>query len=304
MAGDWIKMRGNLWDDPRVMRLADETDQPEAMIIGGLYWLWATADQHSSDGTLEGMTLRAIDRKTGIKGFGDALVLIGWLVENATGVTVSRFEEHNGASAKARIQTAKRVANHKGNAKVTQQALPKTGQTVTDALPREEKRREEQKSQTTTDASAPAGGGDSQPDDLDAPKAAPLPARQDLPPPASPALALTLFLRPLGVNVMSTNPIVIGWADRGVTVELLAEAVRIAREHKGDGTIPPQYLAPIVDRLLNPPADRRSAPRGAGGQSQKFHFGSVDRSADVAAMHAGLERMGVTAADLEDDSPL
>lgn len=150
---------------------------------------------------------------------------------------------------------------------------------------------------TTADASAPvAGGGDGRPDDLDPPKTAPLP-------PANPALALTLVLRPLGVNVMSTNPIVIGWADRGVSAELLAEAVRIAREHKGDAQIPPQYLAPIVDRLLNPPADRRSAPRPPGA-SQKFHFAGVDRSADVAAMNAGLAARGVTAADLEDDSPL
>ena len=156
MAGDWIKMRGNLWDDPRVTRLADETDQPEAMIVGGLYWLWATADQHSSDGALEGMTLRAIDRKTGIKGFGAALVLIGWLTENDDGVTVSRFEEHNGASAKTRLQTAKRVANHKGNAKVTQAPLPQAEQTVSDALPREEKRREEKKEPKSKANPAPA----------------------------------------------------------------------------------------------------------------------------------------------------
>ena len=62
MAGDWIKMRGNLWDDPRIASLCDATDQPEAMVIGGLYWLWAMADQHTEDGTLPGLTLKAIDR--------------------------------------------------------------------------------------------------------------------------------------------------------------------------------------------------------------------------------------------------
>lgn len=160
---------------------------------------------------------------------------------------------------------------------------------------------------TTTDASAPlvgGGGGQAVDPDLDTPKAAPLPARGDLPSANNPALALTLTLRPLGVSALSTNPIVIGWADRGVSVELLTEAIRIAREHKGDATIPPQYLAPIVDRLLSPPLDRRTAPRGTGGQSQKFHFEGVDRSADVAAMQAGLAARGVTAADLDDDSPL
>ena len=34
MAGDWIKMRSsNLWDDPRIARLCDTTDQPEAMTV-------------------------------------------------------------------------------------------------------------------------------------------------------------------------------------------------------------------------------------------------------------------------------
>lgn len=30
MAGDWIKMRSNLWDDPRVTGICDLTDQKEA----------------------------------------------------------------------------------------------------------------------------------------------------------------------------------------------------------------------------------------------------------------------------------
>lgn len=143
MAGEWIKVRTNLWDDPRIGQLCELTDQGEAAVIGGLYWLWATADEHSSDGLLHGMTTRTIDRKTGVAGLGKALVTIGWLTEDENGVTVSRFEEHNGASAKQRAQTAKRVSNHKANAKVTEQALPKTDDTVTTPLPREDKNKEE-----------------------------------------------------------------------------------------------------------------------------------------------------------------
>lgn len=102
MAGDWIKMRSNLWDDPRVAKICDMTDQSEATIVGGLYWLWSTADQHSTDGEMTGMTLRAIDRKTGIPGFGAAIVAAGWMTESAEGVQIVRFDEHNGKSAKRR----------------------------------------------------------------------------------------------------------------------------------------------------------------------------------------------------------
>jgi len=144
MAGDWIKMRGNLWDDPRVAAICDATEQSEAAVVGALYWLWATADQHTEDGCMPGLTLRQIDRKTGVQGFAAALVQIGWLADDPQGVVIRNFEEHNGASAKKRCQTAKRVASHRSdNADVTQQALQDEPVDVTDALAREEKRREE-----------------------------------------------------------------------------------------------------------------------------------------------------------------
>jgi len=156
VAGDWIKMRGNLWDDPRVARLCDLTEQPEAMVIGGLYWLWSMADQHTEDGVLDGLTLRQIDRKTGIVGFGEALVQAGWLSTDGDSVRIPHFEEHNGSSAKKRAQTAKRVAAHKagGNAAdvdvgavgwggVTLDMESGNAVSVSGALPREEKRREE-----------------------------------------------------------------------------------------------------------------------------------------------------------------
>jgi len=111
MAGDWIKMRSNLWDDPRVGRLVDLTNSSEAAVIGALYWLWSTADQHTEDGAMPGLSLRQIDRKTGIPGFGAALCEIGWLSDDPQGVVVQKFEEHNGTSAKRRCTDAQRKAN-------------------------------------------------------------------------------------------------------------------------------------------------------------------------------------------------
>ncbi|MDB5975181.1 MAG: hypothetical protein JWR07_1941 [Nevskia sp.] len=157
MAGDWIKMRGNLWDDPRVGALADAADSTEAAIVGGLYWLWATADQHTEDGILPGLSLRRIDSKTGIPGLGAALVSIGWIAEVDGGIRIERFEEHNGASAKKRAVTAKRVANHRGgNDDVTPPALPDEAGGVTDALAREREEEEKRK----RDSEAIASGGE------------------------------------------------------------------------------------------------------------------------------------------------
>lgn len=151
MAGDWIKMRGNLWDDPRVARLCDSTDQGEATIIGGLYWLWATADQHTEDGIMPGLSPRQIDRKTGIQGFAAALVAIGWLAEHPEGVRIVNFDEHNGASAKKRCQTAKRVAAFKaGNAEVTQDGEQGNAQSVTNSLAVRDLEKEKEKEKNTS----------------------------------------------------------------------------------------------------------------------------------------------------------
>lgn len=145
MAGDWIKMRGNLWDDPRVSKLCDMTDRGEAEVIGALYWLWATADQHTENGIMPGLTLRQIDRKTGVQGFGAALLAIGWLADHPEGVRIVKFEEHNGSSAKKRAITAKRVAVHRSsNADVTHGALQDEHGSVTGALAREREREREE----------------------------------------------------------------------------------------------------------------------------------------------------------------
>lgn len=155
MAGDWIKMRDNLWDDPRVAAMVDMTESSEAAIIGALYWLWSTADQHTDDGLMHGLTTRAIDRKTGVKGFADALIAIGWLVDHTDGVQIVEFEKHNGSSAKKRHETAKRVANYRScNADVTPSALQNEAPSVTSALARE---REEKSINTPL---PPDGGGE------------------------------------------------------------------------------------------------------------------------------------------------
>lgn len=134
--------------------------------------------------------------------------------------------------------------------------------------------------------------GDDPSDSPGRPIAAPLPPQQTPAELPSSALTLTRALRPLGVSALSTHPTVIAWADAGVQVATLTEAVRMAREHKPTGTIPPNYLAPIVDKLLNPGA---AAPRPACAPvNEKFNFSHLDRSGDRAAMEASMARHGIT----------
>jgi hypothetical protein len=147
VAGDWIKMRNNLWDDPRVSNICDLTGSSEAAVIGALYWLWAAADEHTESGYMPGLTATGIDRKTGVPGFAAALLTIGWLTQDADGLTIHNFEEHNGSSAKKRCADAQRKANVRATTDKTRttggQTRTDSGQKEPNRGAREEKRREE-----------------------------------------------------------------------------------------------------------------------------------------------------------------
>ncbi len=111
LTGDWIKLRCNLWDDPRVAAIVAETGSEEATIVGCLFRLWSLADQHTEDGTLQVMTPAILDRKTGVAGFSQAAINVGWLEETDGGLLIPRFDEHNGNSAKRRASDASRKAS-------------------------------------------------------------------------------------------------------------------------------------------------------------------------------------------------
>jgi hypothetical protein len=102
MAGDWIKMRVDLWDDPRVIRMVSALKADKATICGALYRLWCLADQYTEDGRLDGYDAAALDEAVKVDGFAEALVKVKWLEIEGDNLIVPRFEEHNGASAKRR----------------------------------------------------------------------------------------------------------------------------------------------------------------------------------------------------------
>lgn len=152
MAGDWIKMRNNLWNDPRIMRVCDISKAGEACVVGGLYWLWSAADEHSETGFMPGLSTSGIDRRTGVPGLGAALISIGWIEVTDDGVFISRFDEHNGSSAKRRSTDAQRKAKVRAvSASDADKIGTNSGQNAPNLGAREEKRRIELK------ASIPGG---------------------------------------------------------------------------------------------------------------------------------------------------
>lgn len=149
MAGDWIKMRTDLADDPAVIYISSKLGIDEDSVVGKLHRLWSWADRHTADGNAVGVTHSWIDRFTNQPGFAKALTEAGWLLLNGEVLSFPNFERHNGKSAKIRALTKNRVS-----AKRSKEC---NAPSITVALP--EKRREE----SNTPLSPPRGQDTSEP---------------------------------------------------------------------------------------------------------------------------------------------
>lgn len=147
MAGDWIKMRMDLGTSPKVVRMSSALRADRLRVVGGLHAVWCLFDVHSEDGRLDGYTLDALDELIGFPGFGAAMVAVGWLGDCGDHLSVPRFDEHNGQSAKRRAMETERKREAR------KMSAPEADKKPT----REEKRREEKNtSSLRSEESAPA----------------------------------------------------------------------------------------------------------------------------------------------------
>jgi len=108
MAGDWIKMRRDLWTHPRVVRIASALGLPRVHVIGALHGVWSVFDAHSEDGTIDDMDPDALDGLVETPGMSAAMAGVGWLEIDGSRCTLPRYADHNGATAKRRAADARR----------------------------------------------------------------------------------------------------------------------------------------------------------------------------------------------------
>ena len=148
MAGDWIKMRVDLRDDPTVFKLAEALGLDELHVIGALFCFWAWVDKYAVDGHVDGATSRLIDKVASTPNFAEQMQIVGWLALDETGATIPNFERHNTESSKERAQKNARQARwraKKADPVDVQVDGSVDGIASTEPSTREEKRREEKK---------------------------------------------------------------------------------------------------------------------------------------------------------------
>lgn len=130
MAGDWIKFELTTLDKPEVCQIADLADIDPDAVVGKLMRVWGWFDQQTENGNAPSVSKKLLDRLVGVIGFCEHMKSVAWMIELDGVISLPHFDRHNGKTAKNRLLTAKRVANHKAsngksNAANVSGALPK-----------------------------------------------------------------------------------------------------------------------------------------------------------------------------------
>jgi len=154
MAGDWIKIRVDLTDDPDVFLLSELLDIDCPTTVGHLVMFWGWMDRHTADGIGIKLTDTVIDKKIGLSGFAAALREIGWLSGPNMALELPSFERHNGTSAKARALESEAKRLRRLDKSVSEPKPETPVRQLSDNSPpkcptREEKRREEKNNSQT-----------------------------------------------------------------------------------------------------------------------------------------------------------
>ena len=92
--------------------------------------MWGWFDQQTENGNAPSVSKKLLDRMVGVIGFCEHMKSVAWMIELDGVISLPHFDRHNGKTAKNRLLTAKRVANHKAsngksNAANVSGALPK-----------------------------------------------------------------------------------------------------------------------------------------------------------------------------------
>lgn len=185
MAEDWVKMRTDLYRDPKVCVMADILLEPDGSLaryinqhcqrdmtvtrnvmrnvtVGALVSVWGVMRLRGKpvgdDLVCHGVTISVIDDIADLPGFGDAMEQVGWVLNGAEGLIFPRFfEDYNvdpEASSKQKAAERQRrfrerqKAESDGENNVTRNSESNVTGDVTvtsQSNYREEKRREEKK---------------------------------------------------------------------------------------------------------------------------------------------------------------
>jgi len=108
MAGDWLMFDKTLPQKPEVSRIARSLAISKSETVLGCLLVWMWADDHTTDGTIDGAAIEDVDYAARIPGFSKAMIDVGWLKADGQGLIFSNWGRWNTKSAKRRLKEARR----------------------------------------------------------------------------------------------------------------------------------------------------------------------------------------------------
>ncbi len=172
MATDWIKMRTDLYRDPKVSVIADELMDPEGRlaryvsqycqcdmsvtrnvtrnaVVGALVAVWGVMRQRGKrrddDLVCIGVTPHVLDDIADLPGFGSAMESAGWVIESPEGIEFPNFFEENNVDPSERKSASAAERQRRYRERQKSRISDDDSDVTRDVTvtPREEKRREE-----------------------------------------------------------------------------------------------------------------------------------------------------------------
>ena len=110
MADFWIKVEKCTPDKPEILEMAADLgiEDPDT-VMGKLIRVWSWFDSNSEKGHAPSVTIVLLDRLTGVRGFSEAMIKVGWMKKNSDGsIIVPHYDRHLGKGAKKRASDSER----------------------------------------------------------------------------------------------------------------------------------------------------------------------------------------------------
>ena len=153
MAGDWLKIREDLHEDPAVLRMAAALETRPEHVVGYCLRFWGWVSRNVSlenrdtcpSASVVGVPILSIESVLQLPGFLPLLREVGWLeydeTEKPIVVTIPKFERHLSETAKQRALAAEKKRRQRAE-KRPDSVPEKTGQV---SLKNRDQRREEKR---------------------------------------------------------------------------------------------------------------------------------------------------------------
>jgi len=105
---NWIKIETHTPDKTEIRHIARLCGCSRADAFLAFFRVFVWLDEETEDGHVDFFTPDDADEIGGLKGLGEALQEVRWLMFGPTGAIVANWDRHNGQSAKRRAQEAER----------------------------------------------------------------------------------------------------------------------------------------------------------------------------------------------------